>query len=192
MSSSNFGSWPVPVIAALPTINGGRISPYPCFSVWRLSIKLIRDLSSLAPSPLYTVNLAPDNLAALSKSRMFRSVPISQWALCSKSKVRGSPHFLISTLSESSLPTGDSGFGVLGIPRSSSLNSVCTAFTCSSRAEILSESFFISAISSVVSSPAFFIFGICLESLFCFALRASTSLRRSLLLSSSSMACPML
>lgn len=57
-SSSNFGNCPVPVMLALFTINGGNISVYP-LAVCVSSIKLYIERSSLAPKPLYTVNLAP-------------------------------------------------------------------------------------------------------------------------------------
>ena len=137
-------------------------------------MKLITERSSRAPIPLYTVNRVPAILAALSKSRMSRSWPTSQWAFFSKSKSRGSPHFRTSTFSLSSLPTGTAGFGVFGIKRR--VFRISSSMTASSPSSFLisSESCFISAIRAVVSFPSFFIVGMALESTFCLFFICST------------------
>ena len=72
-------------------------------------------LSSLAPKSLYTVNLEPLILAAVSGSSIPKFAPKSQCAFGSKSKWVGSPNFLISTLSSSVIPAGTEGWGILGI-----------------------------------------------------------------------------
>ena len=62
MSSSNFGNWPVPIIALRLIRNGGNTSVYPCSRVCRSSSKLISARSSRAPAPLYKNEPAAGNL----------------------------------------------------------------------------------------------------------------------------------
>ena len=96
MSSSNFGNWPVPKNEFALAMNGGINSVYPLTPVFVSKKKLYKDLSNLAPLSLYKVNLEPVILAALSKSNISKSVPISQCGLKSKSNFLGSPHVLSS------------------------------------------------------------------------------------------------
>jgi len=168
-------------MASLLTINGVHNSLKPCSSVWRSSIKLITALSSLEPNPFNIVNLVPAILVALSKSKISKLTPISQWAFGSKSNFVGSPHFLISRLSSSVSPVGVSRHGVFGIPSKVSFNFSSITLTSSSNALICSESSFISAIIGATSWPSFFNFGICFETTFCLFFISSTFWRISLL-----------
>jgi len=102
----NLGSCPVPTIISPLTKKGGNISLYPFFLVCKSSIKFISALSRDAPRALFKKNLEPDNLLALSKSRIPKFSPISQWGFISKSNFLISPNFLISTLLFSSRPIG--------------------------------------------------------------------------------------
>ena len=137
-------------------------------------MKFIKALSSRAPFPLNTLNLDLEILVALSKSKISKSTPKSQWAFISKSNFLGSPHFLISKFSVSSKPTGTSLLGVFGISIKYSLISSSISFKSSSKALISSDNFFKFLKSSVVSSPFFFICGTCLDNLFCSAFIDST------------------
>src|SRR3989338_4371701 len=120
MSSSSFGSWPVPVMLALFTRNGGKISLYPCWVVCRSSIKLISALSSNAPKPLKRQKPEPDILEDLGKSSISRSSPISICVFGLKSNFLGSPHFLTSLLF-SAFPIGIELWGIFGIKASNCL-----------------------------------------------------------------------
>lgn len=144
-------------------MKGGKISVYPCCSVCKFSIKLMSERSNLAPKPLYTVNLAPAILAALSKSKISRSEPTSQWALCSKSKVLGVPLFWLQHYLPRLSLWGHCGEGV-GNVKSASFKSASTWLTSESNFLISSERLFISAINSEVSFPSFFSLGISFES----------------------------
>ena len=184
MSSSNFGNCPVPMKLVLFAMKGGKTSVYPCSSVWVFKKKFIIALSSLAPNPLYKVNLEPVILPAVSKSNIPRPVPISQCAFPSKSNFGVSPHCLISTLSSSVVPCGTSGWGTLGILIKLYSISPSTVLTCSSIAFILSDNSFSWAFAASTSLPSFISWGIFLDSTFNSFFITSTSLSNSLLLSS--------
>ena len=87
-------------------------------------------------------------------------------------------------LSSSVSPSGTCGFGMLGI-----LNIIYSIFesislTLASNSFIVSPIFFISAITSVTSSPAFFLLGISAETWFLLPFKLSTSTKIDLLSSS--------
>ena len=184
MSSSNFGNCPVPKNEFALAINGGINSVYPLTPVFVSKKKLYKDLSNLAPLSLYKVNLEPVILAALSKSNIPKSVPISQWALKSKSNFLGSPHFLSSILSASVSPWGTFSFGTLGILSNLYLNSSWTFLTFSSSTFILSDNSLSLALSALTSFPSFISWGIFLDSIFISPFITSTSFNNSLLSSS--------
>ncbi len=178
-SSSNFGNCPVPVLLALFTINGGNISVYP-LAVCVSSIKLYIERSSLAPKPLYTVNLAPLIFAAVCGSRILREAPRSQCGLSSKSATLGSPTLRTSTLSLSSLPIGTLLSGTLGIESTASLSAGSISARAASNSLISSPSSFISAIIAEASPLFLFITAISSLTLFRVAFFVSTSIKISL------------
>ena len=116
---------------------------------------------------------------ARSASRISKSSPISQWALGSKSNLRGSPQRRISGFSLSSLPIGTSSLGIFGICSRISRNSVSISRSCPSSSPILLPTSRISAEIAAVSCPAFFIAPICLETVLRLVLSCSVSLRIS-------------
>ena len=134
----------------------------------------MRARSKRAPLPLNMEKRAPVSLAARSKSKMSRSTPISQWALGSKSNLRGSPQRRTSLFSLSSLPTTMLSLGILGSTIKVCFSSSSTAESASSSALISFDTAFISANTGARSSPAIFFWGILLETAFFLALRAST------------------
>ena len=136
--------------------------------------------SSWAPLPASTVKRASASFTPRSKSRMPRSVPRSQWGLGSKpsaEKSRGVPHFLTSTFSESSLPSGTQSAGMLGIRLTSSVMAESASSRWASSTAIRSLRARTPALASSASSalPAFMRAPISLDVALRWACRVSTS-----------------
>ena len=175
MSSANFGSCPVPVIANSLQKNGGETSIYPCSSVWTSSINCINALWSLAPSPVYNGNPEPAILAPRSKSKRPSELPKSQWGRGSKSKDLTSPQLLTIGLSLSLLPTGTSLDGIFGICKRKCSIFISKSLILSSSEDISSPIFLTCSLISSADPPDFIMEPISLEKLFLFALSLSAS-----------------
>ena len=137
--------------------------------------------SSLAANPFSSAKRAPESFAAVSKFIRSSSSPSSQCGFGSKEKVGFLPHFLISMLSVSSIPTGTSSLQRLGMAMTIRCNSSWIVLSLVSRFLMRLLVSFI----STISGSAFFLSGseprlrtaISLEVTFLLFFKPSTSVR---------------
>ena len=106
--------------------------------------------------PFITTKREPVSLTAAAKSRPECISPSVTWSRTSKSNSRGVPQRLTSTLSFSSLPTGTSSAGKLGMVSAISRISACKASSSAFAASSSSPSLFTSRRKGSISSPRAF------------------------------------
>ena len=145
----NFGSWPDPLRLSELTNAGGINSRYP-FLWWLSSMKLIKALSNLAPSPMRVIKRLFEILEVRFVSNKFKSSPISQWLFLFFFFI-GFPHFLSSTFWLSSFPVGVFLLGKFGNFEISSIISLFKSLLICSILEISNFKLFPFFLSSFIS-----------------------------------------